>query len=133
MKSVCRAVRNQIQDHLDGGKSLSDSARYHLRGCSECREFMQTLEELTDGIRTDLDREIDRVGTDYVIMWRQKASDVVFPDDLATICQDLETGIKKLEGCRYQIVLRELQTLAGHPKRLHKWTQIAKETAARHS
>ena len=30
---------------------------------------------------TDLNKLVDRVGLDYVIMWRQKASDVVFPDD----------------------------------------------------
>jgi hypothetical protein len=30
------------------------------------------------------------VGQDYVIIWRQKASDVVFPDEVATIRGDLE-------------------------------------------
>jgi hypothetical protein len=82
---------------------------------------------------TDLDVVIDRVGTDYVIMWRQKASDVVFPDDIGTIRRDLEEGLRKLQGCHVQIVLRELQTLAGHPDRLHLWTQLAKELAAKYS
>lgn len=82
---------------------------------------------------TDLSRVIDRVGTDYVIMWRQKASDVVFPDDVQIIRRDLEAGLKTLQGCRYQIVLRELQTLSGHPSRLHQWTAIAKELAAKYA
>jgi hypothetical protein len=64
-------------------------------------------------------------------MWRQKASDVVFPDDVETIRRDLEEGMRTLRGCHVQIVLRELQTLAGHPDRLHVWTRLAKETAAR--
>ena len=46
------------------------------------------------------------VGQDYVIMWRQKASDVVFPDDVEIIRKDLEEGCKQLQGFRYQIVLR---------------------------
>jgi len=50
-------------------------------------------------------------------MWRQKASDVVFPDDVETIRRDLEQGCKQLQGFHYQIVLRELQTLSGHPDR----------------
>jgi hypothetical protein len=50
-------------------------------------------------------------------MWRQKASDVVFPDDVETIRNDLEQGCKQLQGFHYQIVLRELQTLSGHPDR----------------
>jgi hypothetical protein len=57
------------------------------------------------------------VGQDYAIMWRQKASDVVFPDDVETIRRDLEEGCKQLQGFHYQIVLRELQTLSGHPDR----------------
>ena len=60
-------------------------------------------------------------------MWRQKASDVVFPDDVETIRRDLEQGCKQLQGFHAvaklpaQIVLRELQTLSGHPNRLHEW------------
>jgi hypothetical protein len=63
----------------------------------------------------------EAVGQDYVIMWRQKASDlvalaaVVFPDNVETIRRDLEQGCKQLQGYYYQIVLRELQTLSGHP------------------
>jgi len=30
-------------------------------------------------------------------------------------------------------VLRELQTLAGHPDRLHEWTRFAKEAAEKYS
>ncbi len=80
---------------------------------------------------TDLDKVIERAGSDHVIMWRQKASDVVFPDDTETIRRDLEEGLRRLQGCHVQIVLRELQTLAGHPDRLHVWTQLAKEAAAK--
>ena len=82
---------------------------------------------------TDLDTIIDRCGGDYVIMWRQKASDVVFPDDIETIANDLDEGARRLKGCRYQIVLRELQTLVGHPDRLHRWTALAKEAAERYA
>jgi hypothetical protein len=82
---------------------------------------------------TDL-RAVQRaVGQDYVIMWRQKASDVVFPDDVATIRRDLEEGCRQLQGYRYQIVLRELQTLSGHPGRLHEWTRAAIEMAAKYA
>ena len=42
-----------------------------------------------------------------------------------------EEGLRRLQGCHVQIVLRELQTLAGHPDRLHVWTQLAKEAAAK--
>ncbi|MDP6359832.1 MAG: hypothetical protein QF473_32255 [Planctomycetota bacterium] len=82
---------------------------------------------------TDLDKVIERVGTDYTIMWRQKATDVVFPDDVESIRRHLDEGMRKLQGCYVQIVLRELQTLAGHPDRLHVWAKLAMEAAARYS
>ncbi len=82
---------------------------------------------------TDLAKVQAAVGQNYVIMWRQKASDVVFPDDLSVIRRDLEHGAQQLQGFRYQIVLRELQTLAGHPRRLHDWTRIAKEMAEKYA
>ena len=65
-------------------------------------------------------------------MWRQKATDVVFPDDVETIRQDLEAGRRQLQGFHYQIVLRELQTLSGHPDRLQEWTRAAIEMAAKY-
>ena len=82
---------------------------------------------------TDLDKVIDKVGQDYVIMWRQKASDVVLSDDTESIERHLEGGCKRLQGCYYQIILRELQTLAEHPKRLHEWTQIAIDKAEKYA
>ncbi len=82
---------------------------------------------------TDLDAVIEKVGTKHVIMWRQKATDVVFPDSAETLRADLGAGLKKLQGHHVQIVLRELQTLAGHPDRLHVWTRLAIEAAEKYA
>ncbi len=82
---------------------------------------------------TDLDVVLEKVSADYCIMWRQKASDVVFPDDLAVIKQDLDEGARRLKGRSYQVVLRELETLSGHPDRLHVWTELAKDAAAKYA
>ena len=81
---------------------------------------------------TNLDTVIEKVGKKHVIMWRQKASDVVFPDDVATLRRQLDEGMRKLQGHHVQIVLRELQTLAGHPDRLHVWTKLAIEAAEKY-
>ena len=80
---------------------------------------------------TDLDTVLEKTGPDCAIMWRQKASDVVIPDDLSTVQRDLDEGTDKLSGRPYQIVLRELQTLAGHPDRLKEWTRLAIQAAER--
>lgn len=82
---------------------------------------------------TDLNTVLERIGQDYCIMWRQKASDVVFPDTGSTVRSALFEGAKQLQGCHYQIVLRELETLADHPDRLHEWTRYAKEAAEKYA
>ncbi len=82
---------------------------------------------------TNLDTVIERVGRRHVIMWRQKASDVVFPHEAETLRRQLDDGLRKLQGHHVQIVLRELQTLAGHPDRLHVWTRLAIEAAEKYS
>lgn len=82
---------------------------------------------------TDLDRVIEACGTDYTIMWRQPAHGVVFPDDLEPIREHLEDGMKRLQGHHYQVVLRELETLHGHPDRLREWAQIAVEVAGEYA
>ena len=82
---------------------------------------------------TDLGVVLENVGGQYCIMWRQKASDVVLPDDTTKMKRHLVDGARRLQGRPYQIVLRELQTLAGHPQRLHEWSRLAKEAAERYS
>ncbi|MCD6352549.1 MAG: hypothetical protein J7M26_10550, partial [Armatimonadetes bacterium] len=82
---------------------------------------------------TDLDRVIEACGTDYTIMWRQPAAEVVLPDDLAPIRRHLEEGLRKLHGCYYQVVLRELETLGGHPDRLREWARIGIELAEKYA
>ncbi|HIE28730.1 TPA: hypothetical protein EYP66_15735 [Candidatus Poribacteria bacterium] len=82
---------------------------------------------------TDLEKVVDAVGDRYTIMWRQKATDVVFPDDMTSIQQHLEEGMRIAQGCYVQIVLRELQTLNGRPERLSDWAKVAKEVVTKFS
>lgn len=78
---------------------------------------------------SDLDKVIDAVGRRHTIMWRQKASDVIFAKDASSIRTHLQNGVRRLQGCHFQIVLRELQTLNGDLRRLHEWTALAQEAA----
>lgn len=82
---------------------------------------------------TNLDMVIDAVGEDKVIMWRQKASDVVFAENAEDLRPHLEEGLRKLKGLHNTVVLRELQTLNNNIDRLHKWARIAIETAEKYS
>lgn len=123
---------------LDYQRPIMDQFGWAAYGCCENlthkMEGVLTIPNLrvfVSSAWTDLDKVVELVGSNYVIMWRQKATDVVFPDDVSDIKRHLEDGLRKLKGCYVQIVLRELQTLAGHPDRLHVWTKLAKDAAER--
>jgi hypothetical protein len=90
-----------------------------------------TLRIFVSSAWTDLEKVVDAVGDQYTIMWRQKATDVVFADDMTPIRKHLEEGMRIAQGCCVQIVLRELQTLNGRLERLKDWASVAKEAAAK--
>ena len=78
---------------------------------------------------TNLDKVLEKCGERYTIMWRQSAAGVVYPADLEPIRKHLEVGLRKLRGYYYQVVLREIETLRGHPERLREWARVAIELA----
>jgi len=78
---------------------------------------------------TDLDKVIEACGATHTIMWRQPAALVTHAEDIEPVRRHLEEGMRKLQGCHYQVVLRELQTLGGHRERLREWARAAIETA----
>lgn len=82
------------------------------------------LKLLTCSAWTDLATLVAKNAGRHCIMWRHKASDVVFPDDTAALRRTIREQAAILKGSSYQAVLRELQTLAGHPDRLSEWTRI---------
>jgi hypothetical protein len=46
---------------------------------------------------------------------------------------NLDVWCRQLQGYRHPIVPRGLQTLSGHPDRLHNWMQAAIEMAGRYA
>lgn len=79
---------------------------------------------------TDLAKVVEAVGDRYTIMWREKATRLVF-EDLDAIRRKLEEDMRTTQGLHRQIVAREIQTVDGRPQRLKEWVQIAKEAGAR--
>ena len=78
---------------------------------------------------TDLDRVIAACGDSHCIMWRQSAAEVTLPDDLSQVREHLDEGMRKLRGCHYQVVLREIETLPHGVQRLRDWAQLATHLA----
>ncbi len=73
---------------------------------------------------TDMPTLVQKAGDRCCIMWRHKASDVAVPDNLVDFEKKIREQVRILEGCSYQVVLREMQTLMGHMDRLREWTKV---------
>ncbi len=83
---------------------------------------------------SDLAEIVERTSNDkHCIMWRHSASDVTCLDKLDKVREDTEYGAKLLEGRRYQVVLRELQSLFGRENRIYDWAQMCKEVVAKYA
>ena len=82
---------------------------------------------------TDLEKLLATCGNAYTIMWRQLSAHVMLPDELIGVENDLSFGARKLQGSSYQIILREVETLGGHPDRLKEWAGIAINAAEQFS
>ncbi|OGV71714.1 MAG: hypothetical protein A3K19_12360 [Lentisphaerae bacterium RIFOXYB12_FULL_65_16] len=80
---------------------------------------------------TNLGKVAEAVGRKTTLEWRQKASDVVFPKDLSGVKLHLDSGLRSARGCNVMIVLQELETVAGHQRRLADWAAMAKDVGAR--
>jgi hypothetical protein len=80
---------------------------------------------------TDLSVAAEKCRDRYCIIWRQKATDVVFSPDLGLIREHLEQGMKATQGCHRAIVLQEVATTNGNPQRLHDWVNLARDLSER--
>ena len=79
---------------------------------------------------SDLSKVAAKVGDKHIIMWRQKASDVFFEEDLKVLRRGISEGLKTLAGCRPEIVLREIETLGPFANRIYDYTQMVIEEAS---
>lgn len=82
---------------------------------------------------TDLAEVIEACQGDYCIMWRQSAAQVTVRDTLDEYREHLERGLQMLQGHPYQIVLREIETLHGHERRLHEWADVSIELSEKYA
>ena len=82
---------------------------------------------------TDTAKAVEACQGDYCIMWRESAALVTLSDDLTPIRKHLEQDLKILQGHPYQVVLREIETLHGHPQRLHDWARMGIELAEKYA
>ncbi len=116
--------------------------KYGLNHFGCCEDLTQKIERVLrlPNLRifvcsfwTDLQKVVDACQGNYCIMWREGAALVTLSEDLPPIRQHMEEGMRILQGHPYQFVLREIETLHGHPHRLHDWARMGIELAEKYA
>jgi hypothetical protein len=123
---------------LNYQKPLMQRFRYVSYGCCEDLTDMMNQVLAIPNLRifvnspwTDLAMTAEKCGDKYSIVWRQKATDVIFAEDMAPIRKHLEEGMKITQDCYRAIVLQEVITTDGNPRRLYDWVAAAKSISER--
>lgn len=85
------------------------------------------LRRILMGPRADLARGCEQIGGDYVVSWRPNPAMVSGGFNAAAIRAGIREGFAaaRANGCRIEIMLKEMMTVDGDLSRLFRWTEIA--------
>jgi len=123
---------------LDYQMPILERYRYVSYGC--CEDLTKKIDGVLSipNLRifvnspwTDMATAAEKCRGRACIAWRQKATDVIFADDLSEVRARLEEGLRLTQGCNRVIVLQEVMTTNGNPGRLKDWTAMAKDASER--
>ena len=78
----------------------------------------------------DVRRCAEQIGDEYVMSWRPSPAEMVSvqfdPDYIRKVTREaLEAAVAN--DCIVDITLKDVETVQGHPERIHQWVQIVRE------
>lgn len=69
-----------------------------------------------------------QIGTDYVISYRPSPADMVaYGFDEDRVRRILQRDLQLMRGCRYDVTLKDVQTVGGDPDRVRRWVALARK------
>ena len=98
----------------------------------EILRSVPNLRKISVSAWADIDKTVEEVGTDYVLSYKPNpailAEEVWNPQKAR---EELVDFIKRSEGCRIEIIMKDVSTVLRDPRRLHEWAEIAMDVAER--
>lgn len=82
--------------------------------------------------RADVEKCAERIGTDYAISWRPNPAEMVccgFDED--KIRRIITEGLRTLEGCHFDVTLKDIVTVEHEQDRLSRWVEITRRAIDR--
>jgi hypothetical protein len=77
--------------------------------------------------RADVRTSAEAIGTDYVASWRPNPAEMVCCAAApADVRRRLHDGCDALKGCRFSIILKDVEAIDGGPERLADWVRTAR-------
>lgn len=88
---------------------------------------LPNLRRVCVGPVADLEKSIEKIGTDYILSWRPGISLVSTSYNLEEIFNNIRNGIEKARGTHTELIIKDIMTLDNHPERLSDVSKICRE------
>jgi hypothetical protein len=96
------------------------------------RKYIRNMRRLSMSPWADVARGAEAIGKDFIFSWKPNpailASETWDPGHVRAYTRD---ALEKTRGCVVEILMKDLHTVRGEPKRMWEWCNIAKEEAER--
>ena len=96
------------------------------------RKYIGNLRRLSMSPWVDVARGAEAIGKDFIFSWKPNpailGSETWNPEYIRKYTRD---ALEKSRGCAVEIIMKDLHTVRGEPKRMWEWCNIAKEEAER--
>lgn len=77
----------------------------------------------------DIEVATEALQDQYVFNWKPNPADLLSGWDDAQLRHDLTHVLQVTQGCRVEMIMKDVQTLGEHSERLARWIQIARQCA----
>jgi uroporphyrinogen-III decarboxylase len=112
---------------------INKTVYYH--GCECLDDKMDIIKKLPNLRRfhvspwTSLEKAVEKFGQSVVLEVHSNPSKVFFTYTESDMKAELESFVKKAQGCHINLNLSDIQSINNDPEKLKKWAYIAQETA----
>jgi hypothetical protein len=89
---------------------------------------VKNLRKISISPWADLRRAAEQIGGDYVLSFKPNPAYLAQENwDPAFIRRYLTESLEKVKGCHVEVILKDISTVRGEPRRLREWERVARE------
>ena len=117
----------------DGRTKVKKSSCYYIdyRDAHGILRRVKNLRKISISPWADLEVAAREIGTDYVISFKPNPAYLAHDHWQPELVREyLRSSLERLRGCRVEVILKDISTIRGEPRRLAEWEKVARAVIA---